>query len=729
MRSALNLILIAGFFCNVAIAQDVFDPPKSRLKFEARKAIERITIDGRLTETDWGQCPVASGFLQVEPNQGDSTFFQTEVRILFDAEHLYIGAYCRDTLGYAGVRVPDLRRDFDFFTNDLFSVSIDGFYDQRSAMAFQVNPYGALRDLLVFDDRLFDRDWDGIWTAATQVSDSGWTVEMAIPFATLRYSAPDDSATVQVWGIQFTRIIRRENQVTSLPLFPRAYTSYRMSYAGDLVGMMPPPPRLNIRLQPYLLQDVRASNNVVTGAPQVGGEVKWAITPNDVLDLTVNTDFAQADVDRQVINLTRFSVFFPERRQFFLESASLFSLGADNYIQPFFSRRIGLDAFGNPIAIDAGARYVRRTTSENIGLLFIQTRADDRRNLPQSQFAVARFSRNLGEENRLGAMLNVRQDAATPATLSTTNIVTSLDGFWRISPSWSYQAMISNSQTRGANGNGFGAYSFLAWNDNAGYVGLVNALVSPDYNAGTGFVGRQNVVVTSLGMYPNFRPDWKPSFIRAFEPDLFINLFHGVSDGKLQEASIQFSPIYITFQSGANLVFSIQPNWQFPTERFTPIAGVSVAAGEYTFTRFELRISSDQSAPYSMSFAGSSGGYFDGRLHSADLTLRARPIPHLALSLRWLWNELYDVGGSGNYRQTHLLAPELRLALNPRLQLIAFYQYNTAVNVGTLNARLAWEFLPLSFLYLVINDRSPINGASFPREEQGIFKINYIHQL
>jgi hypothetical protein len=119
---------------------------------------------------------------------------------------------------------------------------------------------------------------------------------MAIPFATLRYSVPRETTTVQMWGIQFTRIIRRENQVTSLPLFPRAYTPYRMSYAGDLVGMMPPPPRLNIRLQPYLLQDVRATSAVVTGAPQVGGEVKWAITPNDVLDLTVNTDFAQADV-------------------------------------------------------------------------------------------------------------------------------------------------------------------------------------------------------------------------------------------------------------------------------------------------------------------------------------------------------------------------------------------------------------------------------------------------
>jgi len=227
------LILIAGLFCQTVMAQDVFDPPKSRLKFEARKAKESIKIDGRLTETDWWRCPVASGFLQVEPNQGDSTLFQTDVRILFDAEHLYIGAYCRDTIGYAGVRVPDLRRDFDFFTNDLFSVSIDGFYDQRSAMAFQVNPYGALRDLLVFDDRLFDRDWDGVWTAATQVSDSGWTVEMAIPFATLRYSVPRETTTVQMWGIQFTRIIRRENQVTSLPLFPRAYTPYRMSYAGD----------------------------------------------------------------------------------------------------------------------------------------------------------------------------------------------------------------------------------------------------------------------------------------------------------------------------------------------------------------------------------------------------------------------------------------------------------------------------------------------------------------
>ncbi|MGQ9804753.1 MAG: DUF5916 domain-containing protein [Chlorobiales bacterium] len=723
------LALTVCIFYQTLAAQEVFDPPKSRAKFVAFRAVAHIQIDGRLTETDWGKCPVATGFLQVEPNQGDSTFFQTDVRILFDAENLYIGAYCRDTIGYAGVRVPDLRRDFDFFTNDLFSVSIDGFYDQRSAMAFQVNPYGALRDLLVFDDRLYDRDWDGVWTAATQVCDTGWTVEIAIPFATLRYNAPDERTKTQSWGIQFTRIVRRENQVTSLPLFPRAYTPYRMSYSGDLIGLMPPPPRLNVRFQPYALQEVRATSNGVSGAPQVGGELKWAITSNDVLDLTLNTDFAQADVDRQVINLSRFSVFFPERRQFFLENASLFALGADNTIQPFFSRRIGLDDFGNPIPIDGGVRYVRRTTSENIGLLLIQTRGDEARNIPLSQFAVARFSQNLGKENRLGAMLNVRQDDATATSPSRINLVTTLDGFWRISPSWSYQAMVSNSQTRGAVGNGFGAYSFLSWSDNAGYIGLVNSIVSPDYNAGTGFVNRQNVVATSLGMYPNFRPDWKPSFIRAFEPDLFINLFHGVADGELQEASIQFSPISITFQSGGSIVFSVQPNWQFPTEPFSPITGVQIAEGTYTFTRIETRLNTDQSAAYSLNFVYSLGGYFDGRLNSIDITLNARPIPHIAISLRWLWNEFYDVGGSRNYRQTHLLVPELRVALNPRLQLIGFYQYNTAINTATLNARLAWEFAPLSFLYLVINDRSPVNNATFAREEQGILKINYIHQF
>ncbi len=651
-------------------AQDVFDPPKVRTTFQATRAASPIRIDGMLSETEWRHAPIQTGFLQVEPNQGDTTHFQTEVRLLFDDSHLYIGAVCRDTIGYAGVRVPDLRRDFDYFANDLFSVSIDGFHDQRTAMAFQVNPYGALRDLIVFDDRLYDRDWDGVWSAATLVSDSGWTVEMAIPFATLRYPAPSREAKQQVWGVQFTRIIRRENQITSLPLFPRAYTPYRMSYAADLVGLEPPPPRLNLRLQPYALQQMRASNDVLTGKPQLGGEIKWAITPNDVLDLTLNTDFAQADVDRQVINLSRFSVFFPERRQFFLENASLFTLGTDNYIQPFFSRRIGLDAFGNPIAIDGGARYVRRTSSENVGLLFIQTRADEMRNIPRSQFAVARFSQNLSEENRLGAMLNFRHDAPTMTTSSVTNLTATIDGFWRISPSLSYQAMISNSQTKGADGNGFGAYSFLAWQDNRGYVGLVNALVSPNYNAATGFVGRQNVIVTSLGMYPNFRPDWKPSFIRAFEPELFINLFHGVSDGLLQEASIQFSPIYITFQSGASVVFSIQPNWQFPTDFFAPIAGVRIAPGEYTFTRLELRLNTDQSAAYSASLSGSVGGYFDGRLNSVDITLKARPTPHVAVSLRWLWNELFDVGALGNYRQTHLLAPELRLALNPRLQFI-----------------------------------------------------------
>lgn len=728
MRVSIVVWILYAITCN-AIAQEIFPPPKMRLQIQAQRATAPVLLDGRLSEPDWQRAPVVTGFLQVEPNQGDSTYFQTEVRILFDDTNLYIGAHCHDTIGFAGVRAPDLRRDFDYFSNDLFSVSIDGFHDQRTAMAFQVNPYGALRDLIVFDDRLYDRDWDAIWSAQTQVSDTGWTVEMMIPFSTLRYPAPNQDSARQVWGALFTRVIRRENQITSLPLFPRAYSPYRVSYAADLAGLAPPPPRINLRAQPYVLQEALASDNQLTGRLQVGGELKWAITPNDVLDLTLNTDFAQADVDRQVINLTRFSVFFPERRQFFLENASLFALGSDNFIQPFFSRRIGLDDFGNPIPIDVGARYVRRATRENIGLLFAQTRQNDERGIAQSQFAVARFSQNVGDENRLGAMLTLRRDAAIGNMPAITNLVSTIDGFWRISPSWSYQAMVSNSQTWGKEGNGFGAYSFLAWNDNAGYLGLLNALVSPNYNAATGFVGRQNVFVTSYGVYPNFRPDWKPSFIRSFEPDFFINLFHGVSDGKLQEANIQFSPIYISFQSGASCVFSIQPNWQFPTEPFAPIPGIEIAAGSYAFTRYELRLASDQSAPYSVSVTASAGGYFDGQLNSFDLALNAQPIPHIALSVRWLWNELIDVGGKGQYRNTHLLAPGLRLALNPRLQLTGFYQYNTAINVGTLNARLAWEFAPLSFVYLVVNDRSPIHGATFAREEQGILKVNYIHQF
>jgi len=306
-------------------------------------------------------------------------------------------------VGRKAIRAPDFKRDFDFRSHDLVSIAFDGFNDKRNAMTFVTNAFGVQRDLLSFDDLYYDIDWDGLWKVRTNRTDSGWTAELAIPWQTLRY--PRTTDTIQQWGFNIYRNRRLSNEVSSFSPFPRIFSSQRMAYAGLLSNLRPPPPKPNIRVLPYVLGSYDHYKNFDTTIKseqtnlKVGGDIKWAINPNAVLDLTANTDFAQADADQQINNVTRFSVFFPEKRQFFLENASLFGIGISPSddgsggfmrVQPFFSRSIGLDTAGNPIPIDAGGRFVYRSDKRNYGVIAMRQRETS--TSPGTNFFVGRFS-------------------------------------------------------------------------------------------------------------------------------------------------------------------------------------------------------------------------------------------------------------------------------------------------------------------------------------------------
>ncbi|NJL76512.1 MAG: carbohydrate binding family 9 domain-containing protein [Saprospiraceae bacterium] len=301
--------------------------------------------------------------VQKDPNQGQPASYPTQIKVLYNEQYLYVAAICYQPK--STIRVQNLRRDFDYDFNDLFGIAIDGYQDKRNASVFQVSPYGNLRDLQALDGTLYNREWDALWQGRTQRLEDRWTVEMAIPWKVLRY--PENCTEL---GVIFTRNIRSNNELASLPGIPRVFDVYRMAYEGVLQGIQVPPPSSNLQINPYFLanrdnEKQGTNDNQFSLSSKVGGEVKWAINPSTVLDATINTDFAQADVDRQVVNFERYSVFFPERRQFFLENANVFNANVTNWIRPFFSRRIGLDAAGNPIPIDAGIRLVGQDAKNN----------------------------------------------------------------------------------------------------------------------------------------------------------------------------------------------------------------------------------------------------------------------------------------------------------------------------------------------------------------------------
>ncbi|MEM6700472.1 MAG: DUF5916 domain-containing protein, partial [Bacteroidota bacterium] len=375
-------LLICFIFQNGQAQQvQVFPPPEQPLEIYATKVLEEsIEIDGVLDEGAWQLAEAVMGFTQRDPFQGKAASGDTEVRILYDSKFLYIGAINKDSLSdRKNVRVRNMQRDFSGYGNDRFSVALDGLLDKRNAVGFEVTPYGSQRETQVIDGDEFDGNdnWDALWYVRTQITDTAWIAEIAIPWKTLRYREG-----AKEMYISFNRNIRRLNEVNTWPSYPRVFSHFRMAYAAVLKGIEPPPPSANLQINPYVLGDLGRTKEgdqpeEEFGAAKIGGEVKWAITPNAVLDATINTDFAQADVDQQVQNLSRVSVLFPERRQFFLENANIFSTSSATFIQPFFSRRIGLDDDGSPIPLDGGLRFTSQTSKQTSGILAMRQRATE----------------------------------------------------------------------------------------------------------------------------------------------------------------------------------------------------------------------------------------------------------------------------------------------------------------------------------------------------------------
>jgi hypothetical protein len=343
-RTIIASLLLLASTAEAQLLQVPEPTDSTRRHLVARKATGKIVLDGRLDERDWRTAPVATQFVQVRPDYVDTTRYPTDVRVVFDGEYLYVGAYNRDSAGLASLRMPDLRRDFESPESDVFGVTFGPLGDRRTALQFQSSPLGSQADVQAFDGGdAFSFNWDALWRVRTTRADSGWIAEMAIPWRSLRY-APGLTS----WDVNFVRNTRRVAQWSAWVPYPRQFSSWRLTFAGVLDSLQPPPPRINLRVRPYALG--QRSRDATPGAfngslGDVGGEAIWAPTANSLVEGTVNTDFAQADVDRQVVNLSRFSVFFPERRQFFLENADLLNAGGLNgryVVQPFFSRRIGL---------------------------------------------------------------------------------------------------------------------------------------------------------------------------------------------------------------------------------------------------------------------------------------------------------------------------------------------------------------------------------------------------
>ena len=682
-----------------------------------------IDLDGRVTDDAWKDVQPLAAFRQVDPSPGAQARAATEVRVASGPDGLYVAARMSHAPGSSTRRGEGLRRDFAYVNSDVFGIVLDGFGDGRFAMAFLTNPDGVQRDLLVFDGRETDEAWDGVWQVRTAEAVDGWTAEAHIPWATLRYGGDSD------WRANFIREARGIQETSAWSPWQRGVQAWDMTWAGRLEGLAPPSPGVNAQIVPYAV--TRADGDGpdpigdATTSGDVGLDAKWALSPATVLDLTYNMDFAQAEVDRQVVSLDRFSVFFPEQRTFFLESQGLFDTGLD-VISPFYSRRIGLDRSGSPVPVTGGARVTHRSSRESAGALIVRQEGSD--GSDGSVFGVGRYARNVGSTGRIGGIVATRHDDGLPPGASASNTVAAVDFFARPTRTLVTRAMLSRSVTEGVGGDGWAAHAWVGNNAPWGYVGWLQEYVGGAWEPRSGFAFARDVVVTSPAFNLDLRPEWLPPAVRALRPGATAYLYHRASTGSFFSGTVRVSPLEVGFQNGGRAWVSVIPEWQRLSGSFRPVPGLEIAPGRYEFTRWEAAFQHDPSAPVRGSARFQTGPFYDGDLHTTVVSGTLALNPRVVALASWERNAFRGVGGVD--RTTHLLIPEVRLAASPRLELAGVWQYNTAADASALNLRLTWEFRPLSFLYAVYSDARYVEGLlePFPTQRRLILKATWLWQ-
>jgi hypothetical protein len=397
--------------------------------------------------------------------------------------------------------------------------------------------------------------------------------------------------------------------------------------------------------------------------------------------------------------------------------------GGFMHIEPFFSRTIGLDSTGNPISIVGGGRFVHRSSKRNYGAIVMRQEETD--NSPATNFFVGRYSQNFGEQNRIGALVTIKN------TSLSSNIENTIDGFFRLGESQSLNTILTHSITTGTNKQGFAGFAQYYNSTNHYKIWLTQSVVTKNFDPEMGFVSRSDVIGTTPGMNWYYRGKILPfkKILRAFEPGFLPEFYWQASTSKFIERSLYLWPIWLNFQSGGYFGYSITPIFKKLTDSFTPL-GVIIKPGDYHFLQQQIMFATDPSKIISLLGYYTWGTYYNGRIQSNDLSLQFAPIPHISLIAEFNRNHFIDVGEPVSNSTVNLYILQGRFALNPRLQLTGFYQKNSLDHSDNYNIRFSWEYEPLSYVYIIYNRGSLMNSQQLKQtEDHAIFKISYLKQF
>ncbi|MDE2927543.1 MAG: DUF5916 domain-containing protein [Acidobacteriota bacterium] len=685
-------------------------------------------LDG-VVDDSWMSMEPATGFKQQLPETGAPATERVEVRIGFDRNTLFIGVICFDSRPEEIVSTQ-ARRDGVLNETDSFEVLLDTYDDDQSGFLFATTPGGIEFDAQIIHGgqsragggpgragsvggsgfggaqggqaSAFNLNWDAVWTVQAKITPRGWEAEFAIPLRSLRYEPGAD----RTWGVNFKRNLRRKNEQSYWAPVTRGFEIHRVSMAGDLTGL-----DLDFRpsrqVIPYVkggfLHDYRGSDPLKDGILDAGLDLKTTLTPTLTLDATLNTDFSQVEVDEEQVNLTRFDLFFPEKRPFFLENAGYFQVGSPRQAELFFSRRIGIDPTGVEVPILGGARLTGKLDRFNLGVLNMQTN-DVEEVTPAHNFTVLRVAREVGSRSAFGAIFINKVATGTAARPNQFNRTYGMDANIGIGERWTFFNYAARTETPGLDGRDHAASSevryatdFFSWD-----VGYLE--VGEDFNPEVGFVPRSGYRKPSYGIYFNPRPKNHPFFRRFWPHHSWRG--HYRFDGS-PESGWRHNDMRVFFQNGGSVGLAYNQNFEQLFEPFEIFEDVVLPKGRYHFDNFLLTVESDESADLFGVANYSWGEFYSGHIKTLSLRAGFRVGAEFLLAARYVRNGVELPEGRFN---TDLAMVQLNYSFTPKSYIQSLIQYNSTEREIGANIRFALLRTGSTGFFIVYNSHFDPTG-------------------
>ena len=724
-----------------------------RATVRAIRLVTGLRVDGRLDEPVYREVEPVSDFIQQLPDEGAPATERTDAWVMFDDENFYVSGRCWDSAPPSEWAATDRQRDSrTMLNNDLFGFLIDTFYDRRNALLFYANPLGGFVDQQITNEGNPNRDWNPVWDVRTDRFDGGWTIEMVVPFKSLRYRATRD----QVWGIQLRRTVIRKNEWAYLTLIPISAAGFggrggvfRVSAAGTLVGLEAPPAGTPLEIKPYAIGGVATDLGARPpkrrdGDGAFGVDLKYGVTENLTADFTYNTDFAQVEVDEQQVNLTRFNLFFPEKREFFLEGRGIFGfargsfrtarslrresvLGGGDAPTLFYSRRIGLQA-GRIVPILGGGRLTGKVGAFDVGALAIRTDDDTATSADDTAFSVLRIKRDLLRRSSIGAIVTHRTRSLDGVG---SNAAYGADASFSFFDDLNLLGYYARTRTTGRAGPDASYQARLDYGGDRYGFELDHLLVERNFAPEVGFLRRDNFRRTSVSARFSPRPQSIES-VRQFVLEASLDYFLTADTGWLETRQTQVA-FQTELENSDRFGIRLSDSYELLVEPFSPSgADLAIPVGGYDFRDVRLTYILGPQRPLTGRVEVAHGGYFGGSLTSVDLDrgrvdLSSRVAVEPSLSLNWI-----DLP-AGSFR-TDLLRARVTYAFTPRTFASGLFQYNSTTRALGTNLRLRWEYSPGSELFVVYTEEQELdplrpNRSLALRNRAFVVKVNRLFRF